>query len=284
MAFDPVCGMYVDEKETEYSYNYQGTKYYFCISECQKHFTKNPEKFIRGEILIELDRVWRVYKIGQAEVAALKDVRLQIREGSFLAIMGPSGSGKSTLLNIIGCLDIPTKGRILLEGQDISKLSESNLAQVRGRKIGFIFQQFNLISSLTALENVMLPMIFQSTSDKSRRKRAQELLLAVGLADRASHHPAELSGGEQQRVAIARALANEPKLILADEPTGNLDSATGQKIMDILMKLHREYGKTIVVATHDPYIASYALTPLNLKDGEILRNHILTRQVLWGEK
>src|SRR3989338_1647014 len=175
--------------------------------------------------ILELIDVWKIYRMGKIDINALRGVNLKVKLGEFLAVMGPSGSGKSTLMNMIGCLDVPSKGSIYLDGHDISKLYESDLAQLRGRKIGFVFQQFNLIPTLTAVENVMLPMMFQHVQRENRFKKAQELLSHVGLQERSNHLPKELSGGQQQRVAIARALANTPDVILADEPTGNLDSA-----------------------------------------------------------
>lgn len=225
----------------------------------------------RTKPVIRLENVWKVYKMGEVEVPALRGLNLEIREGEFVAVMGPSGSGKSTAMNMIGCLDIPTKGAIYLEGKNISRMSESNLAQIRGRKIGFIFQQFNLIQTLTALENVMLPMVFQKTTKEQRIQRAEKLLGMVGLGDRMEHKPTELSGGEQQRVAIARSLANSPHVILADEPTGNLDTKTGNVVMDFLCKLHAKENKTIVMVTHDPDIAKNAERIDQLKDGAIFK-------------
>jgi len=221
--------------------------------------------------IIELKNVWKIYKMGKVEVPALRGLSLQIKPGEFVAIQGPSGSGKSTAMNMVGCLDIPTKGKVYLEGQDISKLSESELAQIRGRKIGFVFQQFNLINTLTALENVMLPMTFQSKSRAERQKRAQKLLELVGLKDRINHKPTELSGGQQQRVAIARALSNNPEIILADEPTGNLDSKAGKAFMDFLKELHKKENKTIIMVTHDSDLARYAQRVAYLKDGQIVK-------------
>ncbi|MBI4148902.1 ABC transporter ATP-binding protein [Candidatus Woesearchaeota archaeon] len=221
--------------------------------------------------MIKLEDVWKVYHMGRVEVQALRGLSLVIRKGEFVAIMGPSGSGKSTSVNMVGCLDVPSRGRILLDGKDISHLSESALAQIRGKKIGFIFQQFNLIGTLTALENVMLPMAFQDTSLSERKQRAMELLALVGLGDRMHHKPSELSGGQQQRVAIARALANEPEVILADEPTGNLDSQTGKMVMDFLRKLHKEQGTTIIMVTHDAYVARHADRIEHLRDGRIVK-------------
>ncbi|MFC1723199.1 ABC transporter ATP-binding protein [Nanoarchaeota archaeon] len=221
--------------------------------------------------VIKLEKVWKTYKMGEVEVHALRGLELDIRQGEFVAVMGPSGSGKSTAMNMIGALDIPSRGRILLDNKDISHLEESDLAQIRGRKIGFIFQQFNLIPTLTALENVMLPMTFQGMDVEDRVERASELLTMVGLGDRLDHKPTELSGGQQQRVAIARSLANDPEVVLADEPTGNLDSKTENVIMDFLNKLHKNEDKTIVMVTHDEDVAKHAQRVEFLKDGVIVR-------------
>lgn len=234
--------------------------------------------------LIELVDVWRSYYLGKTSIDALKDINLKVNKGDFLAVMGPSGSGKSTAMNVIGCLDMPTRGKVFLEGQDTSKLPESELAHIRGKKIGFVFQMFNLIPTLTASENVMLPMIFQDIPREEREKRSYELLEVVGLRERANHRPNELSGGEQQRIAIARSLANNPAIVLADEPTGNLDSKTGQGIMDMLVNLHKKQQKTIVVVTHDMRIAKYAKRVVNLIDGHIAYDHRTAREYLWREK
>ena len=222
--------------------------------------------------IIKLENVWKTYKMGNVDVNALQGLNLDVKEGEFLSIMGPSGSGKSTAVNMIGCLDVPTKGKIMLDQHDISKLSESELAQIRGRKIGFIFQQFNLIPTLSALENVMLPMIFQGIYEKERIERAIKLLELVELGDRISHRPTELSGGEQQRVAIARSLANNPDVIIADEPTGNLDSKTGTIVLDFLQKLHKKEKKTIVMVTHDANLAKVSERTEFLKDGKIIKS------------
>jgi len=220
--------------------------------------------------IIKLDKVWKVYEMNGNSVEALKNVSLNIKNNEFLSIMGPSGSGKSTLLNSIGCLDFPTKGKIFLKGNNISKLDESQLAEIRGKTIGFIFQTFNLLYSLSVLENVMLPMAFQDKNKEERKKRARKLLISVGLKERLNHRPNQLSGGEMQRVAIARSLANDPEVILADEPTGNLDSKNGQLIMEILKKLHKQGGKTLILVTHDINLAKYANRQINILDG-ILR-------------
>ncbi|MBI2656607.1 ABC transporter ATP-binding protein [Candidatus Woesearchaeota archaeon] len=222
--------------------------------------------------VIKLENVWKIYKMGNVEVNALQGLNLEVKESEFVAIMGPSGSGKSTAVNMIGCLDVPSKGKILLDNHDISKLSESELAQIRGRKIGFIFQQFNLIPTLTALENVMLPMIFQGVNEEERVERATQLLELVELGDRVHHKPTELSGGQQQRVAIARALANKPEVIIADEPTGNLDSKTGTIVLDFLKKLHAKEHKTIIMVTHDANLSRVAERIEFLKDGAIVKS------------
>lgn len=220
--------------------------------------------------IIELRDVWKTYKVGTNKIHALQGLTFNVYKGDFVAIGGPSGSGKSTAMNMIGSLDIPSKGKIFLDGYDISKLHESDLAVIRGQKIGFIFQQFNLINTLSAKENVMLPMTFQGIAREDRIKRAEELLNLVELGNRMDNRPTELSGGQQQRVAIARALANDPEVILADEPTGNLDSKTGTIVMHYLKKLNKE-GKTIVVVTHDEDIADNARRIEYLKDGMIVK-------------
>ncbi|RLI93401.1 MAG: lipoprotein-releasing system ATP-binding protein LolD [Candidatus Altiarchaeales archaeon] len=222
------------------------------------------------EPIIRLENVWKVYHIGKIQVEALRGLNLSVFPREFVAIMGPSGSGKSTLMNMIGCLDVPTKGKVYLEGRDISKLHESDLAQIRGKIIGFVFQSFNLMPSLTAVENVMLPMTFQGVDKILREKRAIELLNGVDLGDRIYHKPSELSGGEQQRVAIARALANDPDVILADEPTGNLDSRAGREVMEMLSKLQRERNKTIEMVTHDESLSKYAHRVIHIKDGRTI--------------
>ena len=221
-------------------------------------------------VIVRAENVVKIYRMGKVDVKALDGVTLAIPEGEFLAIMGPSGSGKSTLMHLIGCLDKPTSGKLWVDGQDVTQLSDRRLAKLRGRTIGFVFQSFNLIPRISALENVMLPMNFAGAIPRpKRRKRAIELLELVGLGHRVTHMPSELSGGEQQRVAIARALANDPKLLLADEPTGNLDTKTGREILELFKELHRE-GRTVVVVTHDPDVASYAERIVHLVDGRIV--------------
>ena len=220
--------------------------------------------------MIRAEHLSKVYRMGKIEVPALRDVSLKIEEGEFLAIVGPSGSGKSTLLNMLGCLDKPTSGAVFIGGVNTALLSENELAEIRREKIGFIFQQFNLIHSLTALENVALPMFFAGVKSDARIKRATELLAKVGLRERMHHKPSELSGGQQQRVAIARALSNNPAVIIGDEPTGNVDSETGDAIMGILEGLNRNEGRTIIVVTHDTEIAAHAPRVIRMKDGRLL--------------
>ncbi len=225
---------------------------------------------MKNKKIIELKEVWKIYKMEEVDFPALRGMNLEVNEGEFLVVIGPSGSGKSTALNAIGALDVPSKGVIYLGGSDISKLSESELAQIRGKKIGFVFQSFHLIPSLSTLENVILPMTFQGISREERISRAKELLNAVGLSDKINNLPSQLSGGQRQRVAIARALANNPEVILADEPTGNLDSKTGAEILRLLKKLNEE-GKTLVVVTHDENIAREADRIAYLEDGKVVR-------------
>jgi putative ABC transport system ATP-binding protein len=220
--------------------------------------------------LIQLKNVWKTYTMGKEKLDVLKGVDVNIYKGEFVAILGPSGSGKSTLMNQVGILDTPTKGEIYLEGKAISHLEESDLAAIRGKKIGFVFQQFNLISTLTALENVTLPTIFQNVPEEERVARATKLLTSFGLGDRMDHRPTELSGGQQQRVAIARALVNDPEIILADEPTGNLDSKSGRQVMAMLEELHTKEGKTIILITHDTHLVNRAHRIIVIKDGEIV--------------
>jgi putative ABC transport system ATP-binding protein len=222
--------------------------------------------------VIQLEQVHKTYVMGDVEVHALRGVSLTIREGEFVAIMGASGSGKSTTMNIIGCLDRPTRGKYNLDGQDVSELSKDERADIRLQKLGFVFQGFNLLSRTSALENVELPMLYANVATEERRARALEALRAVGLAGREQNHPNQLSGGQQQRVAVARALVNNPALILADEPTGNLDSRTSVEVMEIFQRLNRERGITLVLVTHEPDIAAYADRIVVFKDGRIKKD------------
>lgn len=235
-----------------------------------------PEKPI-----IQLENVWKVYQLGKVELTALKGISLDINRGDFATIMGPSGSGKSTLLNMIGALDVPTKGKVFLKGKDITSLSENQLSQLRGKTIGFVFQEFNLLPNLDVLENITLPMVFQGVGSEERKLKAEKLASSMGLKERILHQPTELSGGERQRVAIARAFANDPEVVIADEPTGNLDSITGKKVMEILTAFHKKEGKTVIVVTHDPNIADYSEKIINIKDGQITINHQQAAKVLW---
>jgi putative ABC transport system ATP-binding protein len=225
---------------------------------------------LKMQPIIKLENVEKTYKVGDARVQALNNVSIEAYQKDFIVIKGPSGSGKSTIVNMIGCLDTPSKGEIYLDNYNISHLSESNLAQIRGRKIGLIFQTFNLIPSLTALENVALPMTFQNIPRTTRLKKAAELLKQVGLGDRLEHLPNQLSGGQRQRVAIARALINDPEIILADEPTGNLDTKTGDDIMKLLLDFNKQ-GKTIILVTHNPELTKLADKVITLKDGRVVR-------------
>jgi len=220
-------------------------------------------------MIITVDNINKTYKNGSLELQVLKNISFKVDKGEFLAIMGSSGSGKSTMMNILGCLDNQYEGRYILDGIDISKSTENELSEIRNKKIGFIFQSFNLLPRLTALENVELPLVYSSVPKEERHKRANELLEMVGLKERIHHRPNELSGGQRQRVAIARALANNPSIILADEPTGNLDSKSEEEIIEILQKLNK-MGKTIVIVTHEPSIGEIAERKIVFKDGEII--------------
>jgi len=233
------------------------------------------------KIVIDIRGISKVYKMGDIEVHALRGVDLQIAEGEFVSIMGPSGSGKSTLMNILGALDQPTTGEYYLDGVNVSRLSEAELAVVRNKKIGFVFQSFNLLKRTTALRQVELPLIYAGAPN--RTKRAKAALEAVGLGARLHHLPSELSGGQQQRVAIARALVNEPAMILADEPTGNLDSRSGTEVMQIFQRLNREQGITVIFVTHDPWIARHTERVIMLRDGKIIADRAVVRPLIAGE-
>jgi putative ABC transport system ATP-binding protein len=232
--------------------------------------------------MIELENVTKTYRMGQTKVVALDTINLNIDQGEMVAIMGPSGSGKSTLMAILGCLDIPSKGSYRLEGEEVEKLSDNQLAQIRSRKVGFVFQQFNLLSRTDALENVMLPLLYDGVHGKARVEKAKAALETVGLADRMHHNPNQLSGGEQQRVAIARALVNDPTILLADEPTGNLDTKTGEEIIGLFQKLHEEKGQTVIYVTHDSFIARHTQRIIRLVDGKIISDEPVAHPLLAG--
>jgi putative ABC transport system ATP-binding protein len=236
-----------------------------------------------GAAVIRLENVYKTYDLGEVQVHALRGISLEIHAGEFVAVMGASGSGKSTLMNILGCLDKPTKGHYFLDGIDVSGMEKSDLARIRNHKLGFVFQGFNLLSRTSALENVELPTIYAGISLEERESRAKESLERVGLADRAHHHPSQLSGGQQQRVAIARALVNRPSILLADEPTGNLDSRTSVEIMDILQRLNKDAGLTVALVTHEPDIAQYAKRVLEFRDGKIKKDVQVVNRLIASE-
>jgi len=237
--------------------------------------------------VINVQNLVKTYVVGEVEVRALRGLSLEIQKGEFVAITGPSGSGKSTLMHILGCLDRPTSGQYVLDGEDVSRMSRDQLAEVRNRKIGFVFQGFNLLSRTTALDNVELPLLYgagASLRGSERRKRALDALAAVGLAERGDHHPNQLSGGQQQRVAIARALITNPSILLADEPTGNLDSRTSIEVMGIFQRLNRERSITVLVITHEHDIAEYASRAIAVKDGQIVSDHAVAKRRLAEEE
>src|ERR1700752_2569320 len=242
------------------------------------------QQLAEAQPVIVLDHIHKTYTMGDVEVHALRGVSLTIRTGEFVAIMGASGSGKSTTMNILGCLDRPTRGTYILDGQDVSEMSKDARADVRSKKLGFVFQGFNLLSRTSALENVELPMLYAGLDTAERQKRASEALAAVGLAGREQNHPNQLSGGQQQRVAIARALVNHPAMILADEPTGNLDSRTSIEVMEIFQRLNREQDITLILVTHEPDIAEYAHRVIVFKEGKIKKDYQIEHQRNAAEK
>jgi len=232
--------------------------------------------------MIRTENLTKVYQMGDTEVRALNGTSFTIDKGEMVAIMGPSGSGKSTLMSIIGCLDVPSSGSYILDGISVENMEETKLAEIRGKKIGFVFQQFNLLARTSALENVMLPLTYAGVSGKDRQDRAMKALDRVGLSERTHHAPNELSGGQQQRVAIARALVNEPAILLADEPTGALDSKTGVEIMELFQSLYKDHGQTVVVVTHDSYVARHTNRIIKLSDGSIVSDEVNTHPIKAG--
>jgi putative ABC transport system ATP-binding protein len=278
--YDPVCGIAV-EGETAYAAEHAGTRYAFCGSSCKEDFSHDPARYAEMEPLIRLEGVTKTYDLGEVKVPVLRGLSMRIHHGDFIAIVGASGSGKSTAMNIIGTLDVPSSGTAVIAGKDVMRLGETELADLRNGKIGFVFQQFNLVPSLSALENVLLPKTLRGAADAAAVKRAEKLLESVGLGKRMTHRPSELSGGEQQRVAIARAFINDPDLILADEPTGSLDSETSAKIIDLLSDLWRASSKTVVIITHDPQIAAHTRRILSMKDGRLVANGGTASKAIW---
>ncbi len=267
---DPICGIYLAEYSDCKTVEYSGSTFSFCSDFCADRFTADPQRF-SGEPLIRLHNVWKIFKTGKTVTEVLRGVYLHIWDGDSVALIGASGSGKSTVLNIIGLLDLPTSGTIFFRGKDVSLLTEAERATFRSEMFGFVFQQYNLIPWLSAYDNVTLPSIFANrpVDEATIMARFEQ----VGIAHRLKHRPSELSGGEQQRVAMLRALVNNPKVIICDEPTGNLDSATGSKILDIIIDLHDREYKTFIMVTHDENIAKKAHQIITLRDGVSVRDH-----------
>lgn len=268
--FDPICGMNLSELKDIPHLIHKSEKYFFCGDFCKKRFENDPEKFSKKP-LIALKNIYKIFKIGETQTQALRGLDLNIWEGDFIAIIGASGSGKSTALNMIGLLDKPTSGDIFLNSQNVSVLKDEERAKLRSEFFGFVFQQYNLIPWLTAYENASLPLIF--ANKKVDEEKIKNSFMKVGLKNRESHRPFELSGGEQQRVALLRALSNDPEIIIGDEPTGNLDSATGNKILEMLINLNKQSKKTLIIVTHDADIAEKADQVIAIKDGKLIRNH-----------
>ena len=252
--------------------------------ELQPGEVDNMSSPLPADVVIRLERIHKTYRLGDIEVHALRGISLEIRRGEFVAIMGPSGSGKSTMMNIIGCLDRPTKGQYFLEGSDVSKVDKAGLADIRNKSIGFVFQSFNLVSRTSALENVELPLVYAGVAAAERTRRARAALAEVGLADRERNMPNQLSGGQQQRVALARALVNNPSLILADEPTGALDTRTSVEVMEIFQRLNRERNLTVILVTHEPDIAQYANRIIQFCDGRIRKDFLRSEERRVGKE
>lgn len=277
--YDAVCGMNLADLADLTVAEWNGKTISFCGEGCRERFFDNPEKF-QGEPIIKLRAVEKIFHLGLVEVPVLRGLDLNIWEGDFVSIIGASGSGKSTVLNLMGLLDRPTKGTIFYKGNDVSDLSDEERADFRSKTFGFVFQQYNLIPWLTAYENASLPLVFANKTE--HLEKLGTMAERLGLKERLEHRPFELSGGEQQRTALMRALANDPSVILGDEPTGNLDSETGKKILEILIELNKDEKKTLVIVTHDASIAEMADEIITIKDGLMLRDHRLHRKVYTG--
>lgn len=275
---DPVCGMDLTGMSDFSEASVKGAKFYFCSSICADRFKTDPVKF-QGEPLIHLHDVWKVFKTGDVETEVLKGINIHIWKGDFTAIIGSSGSGKSTLLNMIGLLDKPTAGGLFLDGRRISDIPDDERGELRSKKFGFVFQQYNLVPWLTAYDNVLLPLIFASDRDGGKREKLKGKFREIGLGERMEHRPTQLSGGEQQRVALLRALANDPEIIIGDEPTGNLDSTTGNKILEMLINLNKTEKKTLIIVTHDADIAEKADQIITLRDGKTIPGHLAHKKI-----
>lgn len=278
---DPVCGMNIKEAPDFIEETISNKKFYFCSSVCASRFKKDPDKF-KGEPLIHLHETWKVFKEGDIVTEVLRGVNVHIWKGDFVAIIGASGSGKSTLLNMVGLLDRPTSGGLFLEGRKVSDISDDERVSLRSKKFGFVFQQYNLVPWLSAYDNVLLPLIFSENGNGDKRKSIVGRFQELGLGKRMDHRPAELSGGEQQRVALMRALANNAEVLICDEPTGNLDSATGEKILNMLIDLNKREGKTLVIVTHDSGIAERADQIVTLRDGRTIMSDHYQKKIYTG--
>jgi len=267
---DVVCGMDLSEDTSIIEEPYQGRAFRFCGEHCAERFKSDPEKY-KGTPIMRLENIWKTFDMGGIKMHILHGMSINIWDGDFVAIVGASGSGKSTTLNMLGLLDMPTSGRVLLDGKEVSSVVDEDKARLRSETFGFVFQQYNLIPWLTAYENIILPRIF--AAETINDKEVAERIELVGLKGRVTHRPFELSGGEQQRVALLRALMNNPRIILADEPTGNLDSVTGQNILTMLIDFNKKQKKTLVIVTHDSAIAKQADLIITMKDGKVVCNH-----------
>lgn len=273
---DPVCGMDVAPFPDAKTFSYEGAAFLFCGEMCEERFKKDPARY-QGEPLIRLVDIWKTFLLGAVKVDALRGLDLHIWPGDFVALIGASGSGKSTALHLLGLLDRPTKGKMFISGGDVSALGDEERARRRVQTFGFMFQQYNLVPWLSAYENITLPLIFARRAPEEALINSR--LSGVGMGDRRDHRPYELSGGEQQRVAFLRALVNDPAVLLCDEPTGNLDSATGEKVLEMLISLNREQKKTLVIVTHDAHIAARADQVITVKDGRVLRDHQVYQKI-----